>query len=100
MERGSMTMMKQYPEILRSVVLDSVLPPKSTFNDQPEGVMFALKILFAACVEAFPDTEKTHYDIISRLEGMPVDTIGHGIDSTGKPMEAFIRLTLKSLSLT
>ena len=89
--RLSMTMMKQYPEILRSVVLDSVLPPEiNPFNDQPEGVMFALRSFFAACVEAFPDTEKTYYDIISRLEGMPVDTIGHGIDSTGKPMEALI----------
>ncbi|MEW6365366.1 MAG: alpha/beta fold hydrolase [Acidobacteriota bacterium] len=89
--RLSMTIMKLYPEILRSVVLDSVLPPEvNPFDEQPAGVMYALKSFFRACKTDFPDTEEAFYEIITRLQGNPVNTIGHGTNSKGKPIQALI----------
>lgn len=68
-----MTVMKEYPEIIRSVVIDSILPPElNPLETQAEGTMFALNRFFEACKDDYPDTENRFYNIIDRLEATPV----------------------------
>ncbi len=73
--RLCMTIMKESPEIIRSVTLDSVLPPEiNPFEDQPNGIMYALHSFFDASRDDFPDTEELFFEITTRLEETPVDT--------------------------
>jgi pimeloyl-ACP methyl ester carboxylesterase len=79
--RLTMTVMKEHPEIIRSVTIDSILPPEiNPFEKQPEGTMFALKSFFDACKVAYPNTESNFYSIIDRLKAAPVRTTSSGFD--------------------
>ncbi|MGR3220931.1 MAG: alpha/beta fold hydrolase, partial [Candidatus Anammoxibacter sp.] len=79
--RLTMTVMKLFPDMLRSVVIDSVLPPEiNPFEQQPNGIMYALHSFFQASKDAFPETEKKFYEIIERLSEIPVDTVGTNAD--------------------
>ncbi|MCP4117657.1 MAG: alpha/beta hydrolase [Desulfobacteraceae bacterium] len=81
--RLTMTVMKEYPEIIRSVTIDSILPPEvNPFEMQPEGTMYALNTFFKACKDDYPDTESNFYGIIDRLEAAPVNMTGFGSGST------------------
>ncbi len=89
--RLCMTIMKEFPEIIRSVVLDSVLPPEvNPFDDQPEGIMYALHSFFDASREAFPDTENLFYEIITRLKDTPVDTTVRVTNADGSTEDVVI----------
>lgn len=92
--RLTMTVMKEYPEIIRSVTIDSILPPEvNPFEKQPEGTMFALKTFFNACKADYPDTESNFYGIIDRLEAAPVKTTsssGYDVDVSAVKFIAYI----------
>ncbi|MBI9089223.1 MAG: alpha/beta fold hydrolase [Desulfobacterium sp.] len=92
--RLTMTVMKEFPEIIRSVTIDSILPPEvNPFEKQPEGTMFALNTFFNACKSDFPDTKSNFYGIIDRLKTTPVKTTsssGFDVDVSAVKFIAYI----------
>ncbi len=71
-------LMKAFPDGLRSVILDAVVPTNIDFN--PESARTAdraLTELFSACQadpecsRAYPNLEKTFFDLIDRLDKQP-----------------------------
>ena len=71
--------MRQHPEGLRSVIIDSVVPMDKHFNfDAPNSENRAFSELFKACQEdvkcntAYPHLEKTFFDLVDRLNKKPV----------------------------
>jgi pimeloyl-ACP methyl ester carboxylesterase len=70
--------MRDYPEGIRSVVLDSLVPLEVEFQvDVPNNYNRSLEILFAdcaaneACAAAYPDLEQVYYDTIEALNETP-----------------------------
>ncbi|MEW5871142.1 MAG: alpha/beta fold hydrolase [Chloroflexota bacterium] len=76
----ALSVMRDYPEIVRSAVLDSVLPLEvKSYNDQAANAAEALQTLFAGCAadplcqEAYPDLEKVFYELVDRMEAEPLE---------------------------
>ncbi len=76
--RLGLTVMRDYPAGIRSVVLDSVVPLETEFEVQgPNSYNRALDTLFAACAEdeacnaAYPELESVFYDTIAMLNENP-----------------------------
>ena len=75
----AMTTMRDHPEGIRSVVLDSPYPlPVSLTKDFPENAARAFDVFFAgcaadaACNEAYPDLENVFYNLTAVLNEEPV----------------------------
>ena len=71
--------MRQHPDGLRSVVIDSVVPPTVNFNfEAPRSQDRAFKEFFRACQEdpgcngSYPELETFFYDLVKRLNQKPV----------------------------
>lgn len=79
--RLALTVLRDVPEGVRSVVLDSVYPPQiDGLNEQaPNGVQ-AIQRLFAACAndpaceEAYGDLESAFYELVAELNTSPYPT--------------------------
>ncbi|MCE7985205.1 MAG: alpha/beta fold hydrolase [Caldilinea sp. CFX5] len=77
----AMTMMRDHPQGLRSVVLDSIIPPEvSVINEGLQGAYSAFTALFRACANdttcnsAYPKLESTFYALAAHLRENPVET--------------------------
>lgn len=77
--RLALTVMRDYPEIVRSAVLAGVFPPQVSLGvDTPANLDRALSALFAACAAdaacaaAYPDLETRFYELVERLNAEPV----------------------------
>ncbi|MBK9210586.1 MAG: alpha/beta hydrolase [Anaerolineales bacterium] len=77
--RLAQVVMREYPEIVQSAILDSVVPVDANiFNRYPESSESALKALFETCKSdpkcnaAYPDLEAVFWNIVSKLEANPV----------------------------
>lgn len=77
--RLALTVMRDYPEGVRSVILDSVLPPQvNLFSTSPDNFQRALDVFFAGCAAdagcsaAYPDLEATFYAAVDALNAEPV----------------------------
>ncbi len=89
--RLAMIFMKEYPDVIRSVVLDSVLPPDlNPFEAEVEGVLFSFESLFDAARDDFPEIETYFYGILDSLEETPVEAVGYHYDSDGTATEHII----------
>ncbi|HET7039311.1 MAG TPA: alpha/beta hydrolase [Gemmatimonadales bacterium] len=78
--RLALTVMRDYPNGLRSVVLDSVYPLQvNLFTEGLDNVARVLRLLFdscsadPACAAAYPDLESVFYQEADALERQPVD---------------------------
>ena len=76
--RLALVMMREYPELLRSVILDSVYPPQADiYVDAYYHGERALELLFAACRasascdERYPDLETRFYELYADLNRQP-----------------------------
>lgn len=76
--RLALGVMRDYPEGLRSVVLDAVYPPDvDLYMDVPDNLLRAYDALFEgcaaddACSAAFPDLEKVFFDTVDQLNETP-----------------------------
>lgn len=79
--RLAMTVMKHYPAMLRSVVLDSILPPETNpFIDGVPGILYAVDQFFDACRDDYPEMEDDYDAIIARLDSDPVDDVPYVVD--------------------
>jgi pimeloyl-ACP methyl ester carboxylesterase len=107
--RMALTYLQLYPQRVRSLVLDGVVP-----QETPLGVDFAqdgqraLDMMFSrcendpACNEAFPDVRGTFARLLEQLEREPVD-VQLTDPTTGAPTEFrltrdFVAITVQSLS--
>ena len=78
--RLAQTHLRQYPDSVRAVVLDSIVPVEADLwtNVAPEA-QGAFEQLFAgcaadpACAEAHPDLEERFFALLDRLDGQPVE---------------------------
>ncbi len=76
--RLGLTVMRDYPEGIRSVVLDSLVPLEAEFEAVvADSYNRALDVLFAdcaadeACSAAYPDLEEVYFDTIDALNEAP-----------------------------
>jgi pimeloyl-ACP methyl ester carboxylesterase len=77
--RLALTTMRDHPEGIRSVVIDSVYPPDvDIISEAPGNLDRALRKLFdgcaadASCSTAYPNLESTFYQLIQDLEVQPL----------------------------
>lgn len=77
--RLMLTVMRYYPNGIRSVLLDSVLPPPVNYDETSvDGVMRSLNLVFAACQAdkecdtAFPDLETQFYALVQKFDSKPM----------------------------
>jgi len=77
--RLALTVMRDYPEGLRSVVLDSVYPPDADlYVETPANFSRSLDLLFDSCAanpvcdENYPDLRTVFFDTVERLDAAPV----------------------------
>ncbi|MFH0993936.1 MAG: alpha/beta hydrolase [Pseudomonadota bacterium] len=76
--RLGMQMMKDYPEVIKSVVLDSILPPEiNPFEKETPGVLYSFRSFFDAARSEYPLLETYFYRMMDELEASPVNVIGH-----------------------
>lgn len=88
--------LREYPQGLRSVILDSVVPPQLNFiPDAPQSQNRALEAIFQACAAdtdcnaAYPNLKKEFYETVDRLNANKASI--HLIDTaTGKTYPALM----------
>lgn len=93
--RLALTVMRDFPTMVRSAVLDSVLPPEANQieiiaakSDYALGAFFAGCAADAGCAAAYPDLEAIFYATVERLNTIPaaitvtIPTTGESIETT------------------
>jgi pimeloyl-ACP methyl ester carboxylesterase len=77
--RLMLDVMRYYPGGIRSVVLESTLPPEINYDEVGvDGIVRSLNELFTSCEsdgdcnEAFPDVEKEFYAVVTKLNREPI----------------------------
>ena len=76
--RLALTAMRDTPEGIRSVVIDSVYPPNSPTADMNKNLMRSLRLVFDQCAEdprchaAYPTLEADFFALVDALEAQPV----------------------------
>ncbi len=77
--RLALTMMRNYPETINAVAIDSVFPPEVNPTEQAaDDTLNAFNALFAACAadatcnSAYPNLETTFFDLVTRLNNDPL----------------------------
>jgi len=77
--RLMLDMMRYFPNGIRSVVLESTLPPEANYDEVGvDGIVRSLNELFVSCQSdsdcnnAFPDLEKEFYAVVARLQHSPI----------------------------
>jgi pimeloyl-ACP methyl ester carboxylesterase len=80
--RLALGVMRDYPEGLRSVVLDSTTPPDLDLNiEEPANLERSLELLFEdcaadpACTTDFPNLRQVFFETVDRLNQNPAETI-------------------------
>ncbi len=77
--RLALAMMREYPQYLRSVILDSVYPPQADIyvdayynGERALGTLFAACRASASCQERYPDLEAIFYQLYDDLNREPL----------------------------
>lgn len=78
--RLALTAMRDHPQGIRSVILDSVYPPEvDAYEEEPINGVRAFEMVFAGCVadtacqRAFPNLDQMLYDLLDDLQANPVE---------------------------
>jgi pimeloyl-ACP methyl ester carboxylesterase len=77
--RLGLVAMRNHPEVVRSAILDSVMPVESNWvNEYPNIANYTLTTLFESCKAdpgcnaAYPDIETVFWDLAGRLDESPI----------------------------
>lgn len=77
--RLAQVVMRNHPEIVKTAVLDSVVPIESNlFYNYPDSSTSALKALFESCIAdaecnaAYPDLENVFWGLVEKLDARPI----------------------------
>lgn len=81
--RLAQTVMRDYPEIVRSAVLDAALPLEvHIYNEQAAKTDYVLNKLFEGCAAdadcraTYPNLEQVYNDVVAQLNAEPVEVWG------------------------
>jgi pimeloyl-ACP methyl ester carboxylesterase len=89
--RLAMSIMKHFPGMLKSVVLDSILPPEiNPFEKETLAVLYSFRSLFDAAKDAYPDLETHFYAMVDALANNPHNVTGHHYDSQGNAVDTIM----------
>ena len=91
--RAALAYARQFPEHVRTIILDGIAPPNWTLGPSvPQDAQRALDMLFArceadtGCKTAFPNLENEFKDILERVTTQPVEvSLTHPV--TGEPTQ-------------
>lgn len=99
--RLALTMMRDYPDAIRAVVLDGVYPPNidTNYNVTTDtfdliNLMFYDCLIQPACVEAFPDLETRFYEQLESL----LDEPAVGVNPDGEEVTLYAEDVIGTLS--
>ncbi len=77
--RLAQTVMRDYPQIVRSAVLDSVVPIETNiYREHAAKAYEALSVLFAGCASdpdcsaAYPNLDQTYYNLVKSMDADPI----------------------------
>jgi pimeloyl-ACP methyl ester carboxylesterase len=76
--RLALTTMRLYPQVIRSVVLDSTYPPQKNRTDLPSDAQRVFNVLFQGCVananctKSYAHLDTVFYQLITELNATPV----------------------------
>lgn len=103
--RLAQVVMRDHPEIVNSVILDSVVPVETNFFVKyPQGMEAGLKTLFISCAvdpqcnAAYPNLETVFWDVLKQLDAKPV-TITTSNPRTGLVTETVDGSTVMNIIL-
>jgi pimeloyl-ACP methyl ester carboxylesterase len=91
--RLALTVLRDHPEGVRSVVLDSVYPPEQNlYTSLAPNAQRAFDVFFTrcaadtSCTSTYPDLENFFYSLVDNLDANPVEVelYGHTITLTGR----------------
>ncbi len=104
--RLAQVMMRDYPELVNSVILDSVVPVETNlFSEFQAGIESALDSLFAACAatsecnEAYPQLKNVFWELVNQLDEKPV-TVTTSFPQTGTITETLNGSTFMNVILS
>lgn len=112
--RLALTVMRLYPTDLRSVILNSVLPPQvNAFTSIPQAAARAFDVLFRgcaadiSCARAYPHLQAVFYQLIAALNAAPITfqatpaegSVPATVNFTGNDLVLWLRSALYSTSL-
>ena len=94
--RLALTTLRDHPEGIRSVILDSTYPPQAGgYTEVIPGAAQSFKRLFESCAAAprcraaYPNLETTLYELVERTNANPIHaTVPHPL--TGEPMHLLL----------
>lgn len=94
--RLMLDVMRYHPEGVRSVVLESTLPPEVNYDEVGvDGIVQTLNEMFAGCrsdkdcATAYPDLEKEFYAVVARLNAQPL-TVKRTDPASGSPVDVMV----------
>ena len=78
--RVMLTVLRRHPEGVRSVILNSVMPPDVNFDEVASAnLLRALDLVFDGCAidrecgAAFPDLRRTFFDLLKKADRVPIE---------------------------
>lgn len=103
--RLALTVLRDYPEGLRSVTLDSTHPPQMMYNETAEsqgdfersfGILESLCMADIVCHTAYPELRSTYLRTFDRLNSSPmmVQVVGQSITVNGSLFETLVYTSL------
>ncbi len=101
--RLALTMLRDYPDGIRSLMLDSVYPPViDTYTDVPQLYAQARERLFAACEmdeecdSAYPNLEQRLEQAVQQMNSHPVEVAipGYQLSITGDDLLGFLYIAM------
>jgi pimeloyl-ACP methyl ester carboxylesterase len=102
--RLALTVMRDFPDGVRSVVLDSVYPPNAPgYIEDAANSIAAIETLLAGCAgdeecdDAFPNLKRRFYRVVAELNESPVEIDGYA--TTGDDLVNFLFNSLYDTAL-
>jgi pimeloyl-ACP methyl ester carboxylesterase len=94
--RLALTVMRDHPDAVRSVIIDSVVPLQGSYFDAAKTAQRVLDTLFSgcktntACNTAYPDLENVFYGLINQFNAQPITVQVPNLRQGGKQANAVI----------
>jgi pimeloyl-ACP methyl ester carboxylesterase len=101
--RLALIAMRDHPEIVRTAILDSVVPVDSSLVvEYPNSIKYTLNRLFQACAadpscnRAYPDLETVFWDLVKDLDANPVTvtTSAYPIGTVTETMDGYYLMSV------
>ncbi len=101
--RLALVTMRNHPEIVRSAILDSVVPVEtSLIREYPNSIDYTLSRLFQSCAadpncsRAYPDLENVFWDLVRELDANPVTltTSAYPIGTVTETMDGYYLMSV------